>query len=921
MDSHNNNGKNTGFEQQVRMVLERGEEILRGVYMSRKRSMSDVKALIESIDAIQRDPSMRNGPHSTLKASLRQARDIAYETEDILDELALFSERSRLSFLSVVKSALTFFLVRRQALHRANALRARLIGIKQRLISSVTNFTDAETPANATRYRMDDHELGSIHLEKAELIGVDEPKMYLIGWLRDESTSLKVMSVVGMGGSGKTSLLMDVYDNERVRGHFECHAWIIVTPSFSSKELLKTMLNQMSERSDPLPDSIDTIDTLQLTEIISRYLKDKRYLVVFDDVWTSVLWDDFKLALPDNGRSSRVIFATRSHNVSSTFLPLHNNKVDVYNLQPLSQSDSWSLFCKTAFPPKICASNFPSELIPLAKQIIAKCYGLPLPIVVVGGLLSRKVQTTAVWESFLLELNWEESPSPKVGHVSKILWLAYKDLPYHLKSCLLYFTMFPRNYAIKRMTLIRLWLAEGFIEKEENKTPEDTAEGYLKELIDRSMVEIADTYGYGRIRSCRVHDRVREILLVKSEEENFSTPLSLLREIKKIENSTRPLSIFDANDECLQSINSSNLRALFLFKLDGITISTVLKFFSAFRLMRILDLEGVPIETFPEVLCSLLHLRYLSLRNTKIGEIPKTLKKLIHLQTLDLKGTYVAQLPPQTTELTKLRHLLAYHYYTGRLPPYYYALGVKVPKGIGALTELQKLTYIDAHKDGHILQELACLTQLKRLGIVRLRKEEGEVLCSSVEKMKELLSFSVASVDTNVLIDLKSMESPPKKLERLYLRGPLEALPSWIFTLTRLVKLRLRWSKLAENSLELLQDLHLIELGLIQAYEGAELRFNRGFTELKILDLNRLTNLARINITGSMPNLQKMYIRSCTELVEVPEGIEQLKKLKELNLFDVPALQIDNINKNRPKVDHVPIFRCYSKQDRLPIDF
>ncbi|KAF3336229.1 disease resistance protein RPM1-like protein [Carex littledalei] len=856
---------NTAFEEQVIMVLKKGEEILRELS---SRSMSDVKGLIESIIAIQRNPSTRDeANHSTLKASLRQAREIAYETEDIIQELAFFSESSGRNFLSLLKSAIPFIVARQRALRRANTLRARLNTITQRLISSVTNFTDMETPANATRYRMDDHELGSLLPENTKLIGVDEHKERLISWLcdkSDKSTSLKVKSLVGMGGSGKTTLLMDIYNNEKVRGHFEFQAWINVTPSFSSKELLRTMLNQMLEESfDPLPRSIDTVDMLELTDMISRYLKDKRYIIVFDDVWTSTLWDDFKLALPDNACGSRVIFATRSDNVPSMFPPPHNTKDSVYNLDLLSKEDSWSLFCKTAFPHNSCnESNCPTELIPFAEEIVAKCHGLPLLIVVAGGLLSRKEQTKEAWDNILRDLHRGEMLGLKVIHGSTILW---------------------------------------------------------------SMVHVADLYGYGKVRSCTVHDSIRDILLVKSEEENFCTSLSLSREVKKIEEGTRRLSIFDANDECLQNINSSNLRALFLFGLQGtITIPAVLKFFSAFRPMRILDLEGVPIEIFPDVLCSLLHLHYLSLRNTKISELPKTLKKLIRLQTLDLKGTYVAQLPPQITELRKLRHLLAYHYYTGRLPPYYYALGVKAPRGIGGLMELQKLTYIDANRDALVLKELARLTQLKRLGIVRLRKVEGEVLCSSVEMMKELLSFSVASVDINEFLDLESLKSPPEKLERLYLSGPLEALPGWIFSLTRLVRLRLRWSKLGQNSsLDQLRDLHgLIELGLIQAYEGAELQFNRGFTKLKMLDLDRLTNLAHVNIKeAAMPNLQKLYIRSCTELRQVPEGIEQLTNLKELHLFDMPASLISSINSNRHGVvGHVPVVRCYNKHERIHID-
>nr|CAD1826577.1 unnamed protein product [Ananas comosus var. bracteatus] len=369
----------------------------------------------------------------------------------------------------------------------------------------------------------------------------------------------------------------------------------------------------------------------------------------------------------------------------------------------------------------------------------------------------------------------ERAKSPKLEHVMRILSISYKDLPYNLKSCFLYFNMFPKNYSIKRVTLIRLWIAEGFARSEEGKTLEEVAVGYLNELMQRAW-----------------------------------------------------------------------------FKYQNLMIM------EGFKLLRILDLEGAPIEMLPKQFGSLLNLRYLSLRNTKVSELPKSLRKLINLQTLDLKGTYVSELPSQIIKLKNLRHLLAYRYYIGQEPPYYYALGIKVPQGIGRLGELQKLIYLDAKQNNGVLRELGGLTQLRRLGIVNLRNQDGLHLCSSVSKMKELRSLSVSSIyieEQHEQLDLQYFE-PPERLERLYLRGPLENLPPWFSSLHNLKRLRLRWSKLAENSLEVLHGLpNLIELVLVQAYEGQRLDFNQGFPQLKIT-----------------------------------RSIEQLSSLKELHLFDMDAL-------------------------------
>nr|XP_010928130.2 disease resistance protein RPM1-like [Elaeis guineensis] len=464
-------------------------------------------------------------------------------------------------------------------------------------------------------------------------------------------------------------------------------------------------------------------------------------------------------------------------------------------------------------------------------------------------------------------------------------------------------------------------MAEGFVESEKGETMEKVAVDYLNDLIDRNMVQVAEHYDYGRVRSCRVHDLIHEIILLKSKEENFST--SLFRQKTHMHGRIRRLSIHNTGKDVLQNTSLSHLRALFMIGANALSASSMRNLFYSFRLLKVLDLEGAPIERIQIEFGKLLHLRYLSLRNTRINKLSKSLGKLKNLETLDLKGTYVSELPTKILKLQSLRHLLAYHYYTGRHPPFYHTNGVKVPQGIGRLRDLQKLTYIEANQDSGIVRELGYLTQLRRLGIVKLRTEDGVNLCASIERMNNLRSISVTSIGMDEFLDLQYLKSPPSDLQRLYLRGPLQTLPDWISTLQNLVRMRLRWSKLKEDSLGVLQALpNLVELTLIRAYDGVKLCCQKGgFQKLKILDLEQLDNLNYVILDGAMPNLQKMYIRHCVQLKVVPLGIEQLINLKELHLFDMPEAFVQRLRRqggaDRLKAKHIPIVRSYDHEDQV----
>nr|XP_029122188.1 disease resistance protein RPM1-like [Elaeis guineensis] len=856
--------------QKLDSLLVKEQQLLRRV----DTGVKDIREELECIKSFLREADARED-RDGMKTWVNQVREIAYDIEDVLDEFMLhFDQPHGHGFASFLHRGVHYIKhlgTRRRIATAIQEIKIQVHNISQRKDMYTIKFIDNGT-SNAATNRLHDRHMAALFIEEAELVGFEKPKEELIGWLVKGESQRKVISVVGMGGLGKTTLVRKVYDHERVKGWFSCHAWITVTQLFTIDELLRSIINQFcKERNELFPGRIDAIEGIQLIETLCHFLRDKGYVVVLDYLWHIQEWDHLKYALPDNDCGSRVLVTTRITDVGLSCLETCGH---VYNLEPLPPVKAWSLLCKKVFrstPRGAC----PPELEDIFRDIVKICDGLPLAIVEIAGLLSKRV-------------------------------------------------IFPKDYPVKCITLIRLWMAKGFIESEEGETMEKVAVDYLNDLIDRNMVQVADYYDYGRIRSCQVHDLIHEIVLLKSKEENFST--SLFRKKTHIHGRIRRLSIHNTGKDVLQDTSLSHLRALFMFGVNALSFSSMCNLFYSFRLLKVLDLEGAPIERFPIEFRKLLHLRYLSLQNTRINKLSKSLGKLENLETLDLKGTYVSELLTKILKLQSLCHLLAYHYYTGRHPPFHYTNGVKVPQGIGRLRDLQKLTYIEANQDSGIVRELRYLTQLRRLGIVKLRTEDGISLCASIERMNKLRSISVTSIGMDEFLDLQYLKSPPSDLQHLYLRGPLQTLADSISTLQNLVRMRLRRSKLKEDSLGVLQALpNLVELTLIRAYDGVKLCCQKGgFQKLKILDLEQLDNLNYAILDGAMPNLQKMYIRHCVQLKVVPLGIEQLINLKELHLVDMPEVFVQRLRRHgggdRPKVKHIPVYipvvRSYDHEDR-----
>lgn len=875
-----------------------------------RAEMQDIVEELERIKAFLRVADAKEDSDPQLKVWVKQVRDVAYQIEDALDIFRLSHSCYHRPGCHVSLHELSCIFNKLKARQRI-ATDIQSIKSKVRTLSEGQQNYKLDVDPGSSKVHKHQYSQGdALLLEEADLVAIGEPKRQLIELLMQEggNTGRQAVAVVGMGGLGKTTLAKQVYKDARVKKNFKVHAWITVSQSFKIKQLLRHIVEKIFKViRKPVPEEVDRMDTNQLRERIKKLLQHSRYLIVLDDLWHIDAWDVINHALPNN-KGSRVMITTRNASVASA--SCMNNHGKLYHLEPLSPEESWTLLCRKTFQEESC----PPNLEEICRCILSKCGGLPLAIVAIGAVLAMKDKKNIEdWAAVCGSIGAEIEENDQLDNMKRLLYLSFSDLPYHLKSCFLYLSIFPDLYKFEYMRLIRLWIAEGFVIEKEGKTPEEVAESYLKELLDRSLIEAEEIATDGRVKSCRIHDLLREIVVLKSREQNFAA-------IEKEQGTMWPekvrrLSIFNTLQNVQQKRIPSKLRSLLIFGVeDSLTEFSIPKLFPrGLPLLTVLDLEGAPLETFPKEVVNLLLLRYLSLRGTRVKQIPSSIKKLRNLETFDLKHSHVVELPAEILNLKRLRHLLVYRYEVESYARFNSRYGVKVPAGICGLQSLQKLCFVEANQDnGALVAELGRMNQLRRLGIFKLRPEDGVTLCLSIEKMLNLRSLSVSSVEKDKIIDLTHISCPPQFLQRLYLTGRLENLPHWISSLQNVVRLFLKWSRLKEDPLVHLQGLpNLVHLELLQVYEGDCLHFKAGgFPSLKLLGIDKLDELKLVIMDkGAMPCLEKLIIQRCRLLKKV-SGIEHLQDLKLLEFFDMPKELIRPFHpdggEDHWKVAHIP---------------
>ncbi|KAG8052215.1 hypothetical protein GUJ93_ZPchr0001g31775 [Zizania palustris] len=571
-----------------------------------------------------------------------------------------------------------------------------------------------------------DPRLTALYADSSRLVGLDAPVEEVAKMVMDNgNTGLKVVSVAGMAGSGKTTLATEVVRHLGKQNHFHCSAFVSVgqKPDIAGKTL-KSILSQIGDGYG------GGDDIGRLIGMLRERLQDKRYIIVIDDLWGKAEWSTLQCCFPNNNLGSRIMVTTRNDVLAKECSS--NLGEYIYKIGLLSDADSRDLFFNKAFGKR---NGCPDYLRDLSNQIMARCQGLPLAIACIAGVLAHQ-SSKDEWEWYASNL-LPDSHSDRSNSLKQILNLSYNDLPSHLKACMMYLSIFPNNYEIDVEHLLRRWIAEGFISDGRRANREDTARSYLTDLISRNMIKTLHLRDDGTPSSCTLHPVIHDFIVVKSMEENFVTVVDAQLEAGSMNNGTiRRLSVQSSvrqDHAVAQNDTIKHARSVTVFgHASGVPLLTEMS------VLRVLDLEGCKGAVCLDGLCKLLLLRYLSLRGTDVSELPAQIGDLRCLETLDVRSTQVKELPASIVRLEKLMHLLVGN--------------AKLPSEIRKMKALVTLSCADVGRSTvNVIQELGELGNLREL----------ELFCEATEISGDKKQLSFPSDGFSSLKQLRIHHSLP----------------------------------------------------------------------------------------------------------------------------------------------------------------
>ncbi|VAI70320.1 unnamed protein product [Triticum turgidum subsp. durum] len=482
-------------------VLRKLGELLAGEYNLAKRVKKGVQSLrteLEMIHAVLRE--VGKVPLDQLQEPVRiwagKVRDLSCDMEDAVDDFLVRVDEGPSSKPTNMRNRVKKFLKKTtklfgngKALHQissaikeAEDLATELVGLRKKYELDMRSTSNGATI---------DPRVLALHKDVGELVGVDCTRDELIKTLICEDGSskeqLKTISIVGVGGLGKTTLTKAVY--EKIKAQFDCVAFVSVGQNPDIKKVFKDLLYGLD--NGKFSDIHNTTrDENLLIKQISDYLVDKRYLIVIDDIWEEEIWRFINCALYKNNLHSRVITTTRNVCVSEACLSSSDDMI--HQMKPLSDEDSQILFHRRIFQSK---EKCPEDLQAVSREILKKCGGVPLAIITIASLLvsNQRIKQKEEWLHVHSSMGRGVTEGGIAKDMKRILSLSYYDLPSHLKTCLLYLCIFPEDFEIERDWLIWRWLAEGFIQcdKEETRLFE-IGESYFNELINRSLIQPAE---------------------------------------------------------------------------------------------------------------------------------------------------------------------------------------------------------------------------------------------------------------------------------------------------------------------------------------------------------------------------------------------------------------------------------------------
>ncbi|XP_051140642.1 putative late blight resistance protein homolog R1A-10 [Andrographis paniculata] len=690
---------------------------------------------------------------------------------------------------------------------------------------------------------------------ECELVGLEEETKQVMDWVVGGPYTLEGISIVGMVGIGKTTLVEQVYNHPSTMSLYDTRIMVIVGPDFEFNEFLQLLVDHIEGAKRKRFTA-----TSELSAHVRKLLEKRRYLLVLDDVWDYRIWHYMERCFPRSYDKCRIIVTTRLLSVACGAIHVHKKCF-------LDDDDSWNLLRRTVFTSLEESCSFQLEKI--GKKIANNCEGLPLAIISIGRILRDAEKTVEYWEKISEDENPLGIDVDDNSNITRSLLLSYDMLPRYQKACFLYAGVFPRSYVIYVSELIRLWAIEGFVVGKNLVSVGITGEAWLEELISASVVLVHQKSStFRKTKTCRIHYVFRNLCISIAEKEKFCHVLrkykysfprgtNLQRRLCSHSNSMLGIEEVRATIKSILSIGS--LLCL------GPYHPYPLRLHLSFTLLKILNARAIRFFTFPCEILKLVRLKYLAI--TYDGELPNSISQLQKLQVLIIrrhiytKLSEVAYLPVGIWNLKHLWHL--------------HCLGLDLPEpcnGEMFLHNLKTLSGVSARSCRRRI--LARLPNLLKLGIrIVLGQDEKQSfgflnIVGDVHPYLESFKCIVFGFNGCVVLELPSF---PRYSRKITLSG-----------------CKFPWKFMA--AIHNFWDLRVLKLRCNSFCGRVWEPFQGELPRLEYLLLEDLDMEVWKSCSGNFPKLRRIFIRHCYKLREIPIDFGNIESLELIEVEDCHPL-------------------------------
>ncbi|XP_004307506.1 PREDICTED: putative disease resistance protein RGA3-like isoform 3 [Fragaria vesca subsp. vesca] len=820
-----------------------------------KQELQNLTLKLEAIRAVLEDAEQKQVMEASVKLWLNQLNDVSFDLDDVLDEWITKVLKHQLekqignalvtTFKKVCNPSSSQLFLRHEIATKIKELNERLASIDERKQSFGFQNCVRAVPELLQRRK-------TTSLPNVKTFGRDNEKNLIISKLLSESSEGNevplIIPIVGMGGMGKTSLANLVYNDDKIKSHFDKSIWVCVSDPFEDIKIAKAIIEGLDkDNTSKYSNELET-----LLQCIFESVEGKKFLLVLDDVWSpdSHQWEELIKPLCTGAIGSRVLVTTRKKAV----VTLMKATTQIIPLRELGEPFCLSLFFYNA---DVDESSVSREFHDIGLAIVKRCKGLPLAAKTLGSLMRNK-EKIEEWRAILNSKTWELK---NIQHdVFQPLLLSYHDLDPAVKRCLLYCVVFPKDYVYDKTTLIEVWMSQDYLNVKGSQENMIVGQNYFDNLVKRSFFQDVEVnYWSGNI-TCKIHDIVHDFLQYLTKNEYLILGDV---EIKEVSNDkVHHVTIEDATDSSdLVSFDSfllkcTNLRSLIVLRWSKF-VCRIFESIAQFKSLRTITCCGD--GQIPKKIGRLIHLRYLDLSgNKEVEKLSDSIGSLYNLQTLKLVGCW------GLTKIDVRRLINLRHVYVGG------CVSLRLILGIAKLRHLRRLDWFIVpygEEEGNKLEDLKDLNQLQGSlhilieGDANMAKNAG-ILAN--KRHLEQLSLTIGSQE-----EIMNGLEPHPGLESLSILGYKGAFSDWLSSLHSL-----RMITLTEcpncKMLPPLGKLASLKYLCIDDLPGV----SKVGVEFLGIEQGETTSSSLSSIFISFPNLKQLTIKSMPSWEEW-EGVEE----------------------------------------------